>query len=69
LLNDFDGRAGMRMNYDREVLEILSPISEEYELYNRLLAFVVETLAEASRLEYRSSGAATFRRRRPTAGL
>jgi len=62
LLSDFDGRPGMRVNYDRGVLEILSPMSEEHELYNRLLAFVVEMLAETMRLEYRSSGAATFKR-------
>ena len=62
LLSDFDGRPGMRVNYDRGVLEILSPVSEEHELYNRLLAFVVETLAEAMGLEYRSSGAASFKR-------
>ncbi len=62
LLADFDGRPGMRLNYDRGVLEIVSPISEEHELYNRLLAFVVEALAETMALDYRSSGAATFRR-------
>lgn len=62
LLRDFDGRPGMRMNFDQGVLEILSPSSEEHELYNRLLAFVVETLADTMGIEYASSGAATFKR-------
>jgi len=62
ILSDYEGRSGVRLNYDRGVLEILSPISEEHELYNRLLSFVVETLAEAMSFEYRSSGAATFKR-------
>jgi Uma2 family endonuclease len=62
LLSDFDGRLGMRMNYDQGVLEILSPIFVEHELYDRLLAFVVETLADTMGLEYRSTGAATFKR-------
>ncbi len=69
LLADYDGRPGMRLNYDRGVLEILSPISEEHELYNRLLAFLVDTLAEATGLEYRSSGAATFKREDLQRGL
>jgi Uma2 family endonuclease len=62
ILHDYEGRSGVRLNYDRGVLEILSPISEEHELYNRLLSFLVETLAEAMGFEYRSSGAATFKR-------
>ena len=62
LLEDYDGRPGMRVGYDQGVLEIVSPISEEHELYNRLLSFLVETLAEAAELEYRSSGAATFKK-------
>jgi Uma2 family endonuclease len=62
ILSDYQGRPGVRLNYDRGVLEIVSPISEEHELYNRLLSFVVESLAEAMNLEYRSSGAATFKR-------
>ncbi len=69
LLADYDGRPGMRLNYDRGVLEILSPISEEHELYNRLLAFLAETVAEATGLEYRSSGAATFKREDLQRGL
>jgi Uma2 family endonuclease len=62
LLADYDGRPGMRVNYDRGVLEIVSPISKEHEIYSRLLAFIVETLAEAIGLDYQSSGAATFNR-------
>ena len=62
LLGDMADRSSPRLNYDRGRLEIVSP-TEEHEELNRSLAALVEALAEALRVDLRSLGSTTFRRR------
>ncbi|GMR23974.1 MAG: Uma2 family endonuclease [Acidobacteriota bacterium] len=61
LLADLADSSAPRLNYDRGVLEIMSP-SAEHERLNRTLALLVEVVAEELSIETENLGSATFRR-------
>jgi len=61
LLADQQSSSAPRLTYDRGLLEIVSP-STEHEEVNRLLAALVETVAEETGTEFRNVGSMTFKR-------
>ena len=61
LLADLANQSSTRLTYDNGRLEIISPLAEHEEC-NRMLALLVEVLAEEMRLEIRNFGSTTFRR-------
>jgi Uma2 family endonuclease len=61
LLANYEDRVSPRFNYDRGVLEIMSPSSEHEEL-NDTLKVLVNALAEEWGIEIRGFGSTTFRR-------
>ncbi|WP_254567260.1 Uma2 family endonuclease [Oscillatoria sp. HE19RPO] len=61
LLNEMGKHRNTRFNYDRGVLEIITPLLE-HEQPNRLLAEVVRVLAEELNVEILSAGSTTLNR-------
>lgn len=61
LLANYEDRSGPRFNYDRGVLEIMSPSSEHEEI-NDVFKLLVNALAEEWGIEIRGFGSTTFRR-------
>lgn len=61
LLANYEDRSGPRFNYDRGVLEIMSPSSEHEEI-NDVFKLLVNALAEEWAIEIRGFGSTTFRR-------
>jgi Uma2 family endonuclease len=62
LLEDFAGRPSPRFAFDAGVLEIMSPLLPAHEKLNRLLARLVDVLAEEWGIETVNFGSTTFRR-------
>lgn len=61
LLANYEDRSSPRFNYDRGVLEIMSPSSEHEEI-NDVFKLLVNALAEEWGVEARGFGSTTFRR-------
>jgi Uma2 family endonuclease len=61
LLAEHEGQSGTRFTYDSGILEILVP-SARHEKPNRLLASLVEVLAEEMALNIESLGSTTLKR-------
>ncbi|MBM4256705.1 MAG: Uma2 family endonuclease [Deltaproteobacteria bacterium] len=61
LLADLAECSGPRLTFDHGVLEIMSPTFEHDE-YNRILALLVEVVAEEMHISVRNFGSATFKR-------
>jgi Uma2 family endonuclease len=61
LLADLADSSAPRMTYDRGVLELMSP-THEHERLNRMLAQLVEVIAEELEVEIENLGSSTFRR-------
>ncbi|MCT7979972.1 Uma2 family endonuclease [Laspinema olomoucense] len=61
LLNEMGDHRNTRLNYDRGLLEIMTPLLE-HEQPNRLLARVVQAIAEQLNVEILSAGSTTLNR-------
>lgn len=61
LLADLADRSSPRLTFDQGVLEIMSPTAEHDE-YNRILASLVEVVAEETSTNFRNLGSTTFKR-------
>ena len=61
LLKDLSDSSATRLNYDRGVLEIISP-SQEHEERNRTLNLLVEVIAEEKGVDIRNLGSTTYKR-------
>ena len=61
LLADLANQSSTRLTYDRGTLEIMSPLPE-HERYNRILALLIEMLADAMGIDVEDLGSTTFRR-------
>lgn len=68
LLKAFDERPGLRLTYDRGVLEIMT-LTYEHESDAALLGRLVVALTEELNLPLASGGSTTFRRRKYRRGL
>jgi Uma2 family endonuclease len=62
LLAEREERRSPRFFYDRGVLEILSP-SAEHDMTSRIIATLVELLAEEADIDIENAGSTTFKRR------
>lgn len=62
LLADLGENGGIRLAYDRGVLEIMSP-SVEHEEYNRTLNLLVEILASERGIDIKNVGSMTVKRK------
>jgi Uma2 family endonuclease len=67
LLKDFE-QPGMRLTYDRGLLEISKPLVL-HETYKKLLGRLIETLTEELEIEIRSLGSLTCDREDLARGL
>lgn len=61
LLADLDEQSGMRLTYDRGVLEIM-PLTPEHESLNRYLASLVDLLVDTLEMDVHPVGSSTFKR-------
>lgn len=61
LLADLDEQSGMRLTYDRGVLEIM-PLTPEHESLNRYLASLVDLLVDELEMDVHPVGSSTFKR-------
>lgn len=68
LLKDFEQQPGMRLTYDRGLLEIMMPLAP-HETSKKLLGRLVETLTEELEIEIRSLGSLTCDREDLARGL
>jgi Uma2 family endonuclease len=68
LLKDFEQQPGVRLTYDRGLLEIMMP-SDPHETYKKLLGRLIETFTEELHIEIRSLGSRTCDREDLTRGL
>jgi Uma2 family endonuclease len=68
LLRAFAERPGVRLTYDRGVLELMT-LSHEHESQRYLLARIVDALTEELRLPVKGGASTTFRRRKRQRGL
>ena len=68
LLKDFEQQPGMRLTYDRGLLEIMMPLVP-HETYKKLLGRFIETLTEELEIEIRSLGSLTCDREDLARGL
>jgi Uma2 family endonuclease len=68
LLKDFEQQPGMRLTYDRGLLEIMMPLVP-HETYKKLLGRLIETLTEELEIEIRSLGSLTCDREDLARGL
>jgi Uma2 family endonuclease len=68
LLRAFADRPGVRLTFDRGVLEIMT-LSHEHENRGHLLGRLVVALTEEQNLPVKGGGSTTFRRRRLQRGL
>ncbi len=58
LLKDLEEQPGIRLSYDRGLLEIMAP-SPPHENYKKVLGRFVETLTEELNIEIKSLGSLT----------
>lgn len=68
LVKDFEQQPGMRLTYDRGLLEIRMPL-DPHETYRKLLGRLVEALTEELEVEIRSLGSRTCDREDLARGL
>jgi len=68
LLKDFEEQPGMRLTYDRGLLEIMMPLPP-HETYKKLLGRFIEAFTEAFAIEIRSLGSLTCDRQDLARGL
>lgn len=68
LLKDVEEQPGIRMTYDRGLLEIMTPL-DPHESYKKLLGRFVEALTEELDVEIRSLGSRTCNRKDLARGL
>lgn len=68
LLKDMESQPGIRLTYDRGILEIMSPL-DPHETYSTLIGRFVETLTEELNIEIRSLGSRTCKREDLARGL
>jgi Uma2 family endonuclease len=68
LVKDFEQQPGMRLTYDRGLLEIKMPL-DPHETYRKLLGRLVEALTEELAVEVRSLGSRTCDRQDLARGL
>ena len=68
LLKDVEEQPGIRMTYDRGLLEIMTPL-DPHESYKKLLGRFVEALTEELNVEIRSLGSRTCNREDLARGL
>lgn len=68
LLKDFEQQPGMRLTYDRGLLEISKPLAP-YETYQKLLGRFIEAFTEELEIEIRSLGSLTCDREDLARGL
>jgi Uma2 family endonuclease len=61
LLADLDEQSGMRLTYDRGVLEIMT-LTPEHESLNRYLASLVDLLVDELEMDVHPVGSSTFKR-------
>lgn len=61
LLADLDKQSGIRLTYDRGVLEIM-PLTPEHESLNRYLASLVDLLVDELEMDVHPVGSSTFKR-------
>ncbi|WP_242022231.1 hypothetical protein [Trichocoleus sp. FACHB-90] len=59
LLKDIEEQPGIRLTYDRGLLEIMAPL-DPHEGYKKLLGRFVETLTEELNINIRSLGPLNF---------
>ncbi len=68
LLKDLEEQPGIRLTYDRGLLEIMAP-SPPHENYKKVLGRFVETLTEELNIEIKSLGSLTCKREDLARGL
>ncbi len=68
LLKDLEEQPGIRLTYDRGLLEIMAP-SPPHENYKKVLGRFVETLTEELNIEIKSLGSLTCKRENLARGL
>lgn len=68
LLKDFEQQPGIRLTYDRGLLEIMMP-SDPHESYKKLIGRLIETFTEEWNIEIRSLGSRTCDRQDLERGL
>jgi Uma2 family endonuclease len=68
LLKDLEEQPGIRLSYDRGLLEIMAP-SPPHENYKKVLGRFVETLTEELNIEIKSLGSLTCKREDLARGL
>ena len=68
LLKDLEEQPGIRLTYDRRLLEIMAP-SPPHENYKKVLGRFVETLTEELNIEIKSLGSLTCKREDLARGL
>ena len=68
LLKDMESQPGIRLTYDRGILEIMAPL-DPHETYSTLIGRFVETLTEELNIEIRSLGSRTCKREDLARGL
>jgi Uma2 family endonuclease len=68
LLKDLEEQPGIRLSYDRGLLEIMAP-SPPHENYKQVLGRFVETLTEELNIEIKSLGSLTCKREDLARGL
>ena len=68
LLKDMESQPGIRLTYDRGILEIMTPL-DPHETYSTLIGRFVETLTEELNIEIRSLGSRTCKREDLARGL
>jgi Uma2 family endonuclease len=61
LLADLANQSAVRLAYSQGTLEIMSP-STEHEIYNRIIALLVDILAEEISVNIKRLGSSTFKR-------
>ncbi|MFH7028018.1 MAG: Uma2 family endonuclease [Heteroscytonema crispum UTEX LB 1556] len=68
LLKDVEKQPGIRLTYDRGLLEIMTPL-DQHESYKKLIGRFVEALTEELDIEIRSLGSRTCKREDLARGL
>lgn len=68
LLADFNDRPSVRFSYDEGVLQIMV-VSLEHEMLNRVLALLIDVLAEEMNMDILNAGSTTFKRKKLQKGF
>jgi Uma2 family endonuclease len=68
LLKDFEQQPGIRLTYDRGLLEIMMPV-DPHETYKKLIGRLIEAFTEEMNIEIRSLGSRTCDREDLARGL